>query len=332
MSDLLSSLYQAVDGAPAVLILPHNDPDPDAIASGVALHYLLTDLWGIESKMAYRGIIGRAENRALERFLEKPLAVLQDDWLSLPTVLVDTQPGAGNNPVDVADNVLAIIDHHPLLPESSRARFADVRPELGATATMMTQYLQATGEDIPAPLATALFYGIRTDTLCLARGAGTEDVAAILFLQPLLDEMALLRIDRAQVSTDYFRAFHRALEATTLHQDVLVANIGPMLYPDWAAEMADWFLRLESVQWVICMGTYRDTLHLAIRTRHIGGGAGKLARDIIGRRGVAGGHGMAAGGQVALNGMPADQLVVTLRERALRRLNVPDGTEAIALL
>jgi nanoRNase/pAp phosphatase (c-di-AMP/oligoRNAs hydrolase) len=207
-----------------------------------------------------------------------------------------------------------------------------VRPELGATATMMTQYLQAAGEDFPAPLATALFYGIKTDTLCLARGAGGEDVAAILFLQPLLDETALLRIDRAQVSPDYFRAFHRALEATTLHQDVLVANIGPMLYPDWAAEMADWFLRLESVQWVICMGTYHDTLYLAIRTRHIRGGAGRLARDIIGRRGVAGGHGMAAGGQVTLNGTPADHLVQTLRERALRRLNVPDGVTAIALL
>jgi nanoRNase/pAp phosphatase (c-di-AMP/oligoRNAs hydrolase) len=282
--------------------------------------------------MAYRGIIGRAENRALERFLEQPLAVLEEEWLALPTILVDTQPGAGNNPVDTAERVVAVIDHHPLLPETGRVRHADVRPDLGATATLMTQYLQAGGVTIPPALATALFYGIKTDTLCLARGAGPEEVAAILFLQPLLDEVALLRIDRAQVSPDYFRAFHRALEATTLHHDVLVANIGPMLYPDWAAEMADWFLRLESVQWVICMGTYRDTLHLAVRTRHIRGGAGKLARDIIGRRGVAGGHGMAAGGQVTLNGQSVEQLARTLRDRALRRLNVPEETPALALL
>lgn len=332
MSDPLQALRQALGDVPSVLILPHNDPDPDAIASSIAAHMLISEHWGIDSQMAYRGLIGRAENRALERFLERPLAELQDEWLSLPIVLIDTQPGAGNNPISTAGNLLAVIDHHPFLDETTRVPFADVRPDIGATATIMTEYLQAAGVEIPPSLATALFYGIKTDTLCLARGASSEDVSAILYLQPRMDEVALLQIDRAQVSPDYFRAFHRALESTLIYGELLVADIGPMLYPDWAAEMADWFMRLESIQWVICLGTYRDTLHLAVRTRHVTGGAGKLAQAIIGRGGLAGGHGMAAGGHIALNGQPPEQLIRLIRDRALRRLNVPPDYPPTSLL
>jgi hypothetical protein len=78
-----------------------------------------------------------------------------------------------------------------------------------------------------------------------------------------------------------------------------------MLYPDWAAEMADWLLRLETVQWVVCTGTFRNALYLAIRTRSLEGGAGKLAQAIVGRRGV---------------------VVERVRQRALQRLNVPEET------
>lgn len=334
MLERLQALAQVLKGVQEVVIFPHNDPDPDAMASAVGIRYLLAEQFSIQSHIVYQGIIGRAENRALERYLEHPMEPLAEDWRArgLPIVMVDTQPGAGNNPVEDGKQVIAVFDHHPLLPETAAARYSDVRAGIGATGTMVMQYLQAAGVPIPAQIATALMYAIKTDTLCLTRGVTAEDTAAFLELQPFVDQVALLRIERAQVSIDYFRAFDQALGAAVLYRDVLFANIGQMLYPDWAAEMADWLLRLETVRWVLCTGVFGDALYLAIRTRSLEGGAGKLAQYIVGRRGVAGGHGTMAGGQMWLRGDAAEVLVERVRQRSLQRLNVPQDVEGQKLV
>ncbi len=174
MERQLTRLLQSVEGTSKILILPHNDPDPDAIASAVALRHLLAEQAGVDSRIAYKGIIGRAENRALVRYLDYPLqrltgADLRQAW---PIALVDTQPGAGNNalPAHVAPAI--VFDHHPYREATAGAAFADVRPGLGSTSTLLVEYLQAAGIEPSPPLATALFYGIKTDTLGLGRGAG----------------------------------------------------------------------------------------------------------------------------------------------------------------
>lgn len=316
----LDRLGGLVAGQSELQIAPHNDPDPDAIASAMGMQYLLREAWGVDAPVVYAGIIGRAENRALVRYLNAPLTLLSDEHLVRPTILVDTQPGAGNNPFPDASHVVAVVDHHPFLAESANVPYVDVRPELGATASILVEYFFALGIPIPTKLATCLFYGVKSDTLCLARGASDSDLQALLGLQALVDETALIDIERAQVSPEYFRAFHQALEATRIYGNVLFADIGEMTYPDWAAEMADWFLRLDAIQWVVSVGTYNGRLYLSIRTRDLKGGAGRLAREIIGREGFAGGHGMAAGGQVPLNGRDPSEVVDKLRQRALRRL------------
>lgn len=334
MLERLQALAIALEGVQEAIIFPHNDPDPDAMASAMGIRYLLAERFSIQSQIVYQGIIGRAENRALERYLEYPLTPLEENWQQrgLPLIMVDTQPGAGNNPIEEGKQVTAVFDHHPLLPETAAAKFSDVRAGLGATGTIVMQYLQAANLPIPAQVATALMYAIKTDTLCLTRGVTAEDTTAFLELQPFVDQVALLRVERAQVSIDYFRAFDQALGAAILYQDVLFANIGQMLYPDWAAEMADWLLRLETVRWVICTGVFGNALYLAIRTRSLEGGAGKLAQYIVGRRGVAGGHGTMAGGQMWLRDDAAELLVERVRQRALQRLNVSKDVQGLRLV
>lgn len=328
----LAKLESSVAGLSGLQIVPHNDPDPDAISSALGIQYLLREAWGVEAPIVYGGIIGRAENRALVRYLDNPLILLTEDRRNRPAILMDTQPGAGNNPYPDASQVVAVIDHHPRLPETDFVPFADVRPELGSTASIIAEYLQLMQIPISKQLATALFYGIKSDTLCLARGAAEEDLAALLYVQTFIDKAALLQIERAQVSLEYFRAFHAALESSTVYGPVLFAYIGEMSYPDWAAEMADWFLRLDSIQWVVCMGTYDGTLYLSIRTRDMRGGAGRVARHVIGREGFAGGHGLAAGGQLPLRGQEPAGVAMRLRDRALRRLKVDEDTHARKLL
>jgi nanoRNase/pAp phosphatase (c-di-AMP/oligoRNAs hydrolase) len=320
----LDSLFDAVRDARSVLILPHNDPDPDAIASAVALRYLLAQGLGAEAWIAYKGIIGRAENKALVQYLGNPLRRLSRSDLqqSVPIALVDTQAGAGNNALP-AETIAAIaIDHHPLREMTALAKFADVRPELGATSTILTGYLQA-AEFEPSPqLATALFYGIATDTMGLARGASPADVAAYFYLQTRIDVDALVEIEQAQVPPDYFQRLHEALNGARIYDGVVISYVGLMSRPDLAGEMADLLLRLQGARWVICTGVYKDALVLAIRNRSRRGGAGQLAQDIVGGRGTAGGHGTMAGGLIPLQSEPAEQVVQQLERRALDYLKL----------
>jgi nanoRNase/pAp phosphatase (c-di-AMP/oligoRNAs hydrolase) len=328
LPERLDSLFKALAGANSVLILPHNDPDPDAIASAVALRHLLADRLSVSGQIAYEGIIGRAENKALVRYLGRPLQRLRGSDLrqSLPIALVDTQPGAGNNALPSVSTAAIVVDHHPLREETSGAQFIDVRPGLGATSTIMTEYLQAAGIEPPPTLATALFYGIKTDTLGLGRGAGPADVTAYFYLQLRIDVDALAEIERAQLSAEYFKRLDAALQAAQVYDDVVVSNMGPISRPDMAAEMADLLLRLEGTRWVVCMGVYQDELILAVRSRNRRGGAGQLARDIAGGQGTAGGHGTMAGAQIPLRGKQAEQMARQLVQRALEVLKVAPET------
>jgi nanoRNase/pAp phosphatase (c-di-AMP/oligoRNAs hydrolase) len=335
MKERLALLLEAVGDASSVLILPHNDPDPDAIASAVALRYLLEQKLGVEGRIAYKGIIGRAENKALVHFLGRPMRRLRalDLHQAATVALVDTQPSAGNNPLPLHSAAPAIVlDHHPWREATATARFADVRVELGATSTILTEYLQAADIEPTTQLATALFYGVKTDTMGLVRGATPADVAAYFYLQSHIDVEALVEIERAQVPAEYFQRLNAVLQSARVYDEVVISYVGAMSRPDMAAEMADLLLRLRGTQWVVCTGAYQDDLILAVRSRDRRGGAGQLAQSIVGEQGSAGGHGTMAGGQIPLRGAVPEQLAQQLGQRALAYLKVAPGIVGKALI
>src|SRR5687768_16546215 len=189
MEAQLDGLQAALEGARRILILPHINPDPDSIASAVALRDLLDRHFGLAAQVGYRGVVGRAENRALLRYLGRPLRRLRIAEIRKAdaVVVVDTQPVAGNSAAPRDEAVRAVIDHHPAHEAHPAPAFVDNRPTFGATATILTEYFQTAGLELTQPLATALFYGIKSDTLGLIRGASPADVAAYLQLQPQID-------------------------------------------------------------------------------------------------------------------------------------------------
>ncbi len=179
----------------------------------MSLRYLVAEIFGVEAQIMYHGIIGRAENKAMVRYLKHPLKRLhqKDIDQEIPIALIDTQPDAGNHPLVKNIQARIVIDHHAWRETSSLAHFVDVRPEIGATAIILTEYTQAANLDIPLFLATALFYGIKTDTKGLARGASPNDTAAYFYLQPKMDVEALAQIERAQVLQDLFQKPERGI-------------------------------------------------------------------------------------------------------------------------
>jgi nanoRNase/pAp phosphatase (c-di-AMP/oligoRNAs hydrolase) len=318
-------LLQALARTRQLLILTHNDPDPDAIGSAVALQWLLSAKAGIQCRIAYKGIIGRAENKALVRYLGDPVHRLTDDDLRTPVdiALIDTQPCAGNNPLPAELTAAVVIDHHPRQRETARVLFADVRSRIGATSTILTEYIEAANLQPDPKIATALFYGIKTDTQGLIRGASAADIAAYSYVQPFIDVDALMEIEGAQVPTEYFRRLDATLHAARVYDGVVLSYIGPMSYPDLAAAMADLLLRLQGMRWAITMGTYGGDLIVAARSRSRRGRAGELARMMVGDQGTAGGHGMMASGHIPLQGRDPEQLAQQLGEIARRHLGVP---------
>lgn len=327
---MLARLRELVPRGSRLLILTHDNPDPDSLASGAALRFLLAEIAATEAVLAIGGIVGRAENRALLRYLAvktQPAEALSFDEFDL-IALVDTQPHTGNNSLPPDRLPAIVIDHHPLRRQTREVPFRDVRRGYGATSTILTEYLQAAGISPEARLATALFYAIRSETQDLGREASRADVEAALYLFPFTNRRLLSRIEYSRVPLEYFRALGRVLKSATIHDGVVISRLGELEYPDMVAEMADLLLRLEDARWAICFGTYGDDLFLSLRTSEADANAGALIRRTVGRIGAAGGHGMMAGGRIPLKDRGA-KVVARLQERLIRRflrtLKVPPG-------
>jgi nanoRNase/pAp phosphatase (c-di-AMP/oligoRNAs hydrolase) len=311
------------------LILTHDNPDPDCIASAMALAQILSERCGLESRIAYGGIVGRAENRAMIKVLKVPLSpiarVVFDEHDLI--CLVDTQPSMGNHSVPARHFPDVVIDHHPPRNESWSATFAEVGGEYGATSTILVQYLRAAGL-VPTPeVATALFYGIKADTRDLGRMTETVDIDAYLYLFPLVDKAALALIEYPALPADYFRLYHHALERARVYGDAVAVDLGDIYTPDMVAEIADHLMSLEGIKWSLAYASYEGQLFFSLRVRDRRMNAGRLIREITeAKGGSAGGHGAMAGARLPLpNGKAARTRMKNEILRAfLREFGVPD--------
>ena len=144
--------------------------------------------------------------------------------------------------------------------------YPDIQPEIGATVTLLDQYLEAAGIVPDSDLATAMFYALKTDTRGLSRGASSTDKVIYLKLLAQIDHSKLIQIEQAGLPQTYFRAFSHGLHAARVYTQSVVADLGTMHRPDLAAEMADILIRLDGARAVLCLGVHEQTLHLSIRT------------------------------------------------------------------
>jgi len=286
------------------LVLTHDNPDPDSLASAFALAHILERLAGVDSVVAFGGIVGRAENRALVRVLKLPVVpIAKVDFDEFDLIcMVDTQPEQGNHSLPARHFPDVVIDHHPERPETKLAPIADVGGTRGATSTLLAEYFRASGLEMTSQLATALYYGIKADTRNLARQTTPEDVDAYLWLFPMVDKEALVEIEHPRLPIDYFRLYHRATERAQVWDQAVLCDLGEIYAPDMVAEVAERFGFLEDVRWSLAWGEYDDQLFYSIRTSDRRMNAGKLVREIIETRGgSAGGHGSMAGARLDLS-------------------------------
>ncbi|MBN2179499.1 MAG: DHH family phosphoesterase [Deltaproteobacteria bacterium] len=311
----------------SILVMCHNNPDPDTIASAAALKSIFAQTLHRKAVIGYDGIVGRAENRELVRRLKIDMVHVNNldfnDFLVL--ALVDSQPRTGNNAIPRRISPCIVIDHHPLRKETARCQFFDVRPHYGSSSTILTEYLRELEIEIDSKLATALFYGLKTDTNGLSRSLMKADLDAFNFLFPKIAPRTFAAIENPSVPKSYYLKFADAIDHSVQYGDVIISYMGSLTNPDIAPEMADFLLRMENIRWTLCLGEFKDELILSVRTSRRGWIAGKVALRILKGIGTGGGHEKAAGGKVVLTGMtPAERTrtVKKITERFLKIVGV----------
>jgi len=289
-----------VRGKGNVLIVAHDNPDPDSLAAAMALKHLLLKSTGQDATITYGGMIGRGENRAMAELLEIDTVHFDqvDPDAYQVVCMVDTQPGTGNNSFPEDRSVHLVIDHHPARTICSTCRWVDIRENFGASATILLEYLLANDISFGTKLATILFYAIKSETQDLGRDWIRADREAYLYLLPLANNRILYQITHPKVPRQYYFSYNRAIEHSRLYGDVLVFNLFVIDNPDIVAEMADFLLRMDGVEVVLGMGQYRNEEVVSLRTSQQGINAGETIRAVLNGLGTAGGHHTTAGGQI----------------------------------
>jgi nanoRNase/pAp phosphatase (c-di-AMP/oligoRNAs hydrolase) len=321
-----------------VLILCHDYPDPDALASACALRTLLSEGYGLECAITYGGIIGRAENKTMERVLginAHPIEVVDPSQYPL-VALVDTQPATGNNSLPDSRLPDMVFDHHPPVPRTAQVPYADVRDNYGTTCTLIHEYLVQAGVPVGRDLATAITYAIRAETQDLGREFEQADKDAYYSLIARADNLKLHEIVNARVPPAYFHGLIYAIENATLYKGgYLFSDVGRMEFPELAAEMADIFMRLQSSEWVLCMGSFKNAVYLSMRTRSSYVKAGDVMKELVRDLGSGGGHAAIAGGRIPLKAPseydPIRRTVVS-RLQDVFGLSAPQGTDLLSVV
>jgi nanoRNase/pAp phosphatase (c-di-AMP/oligoRNAs hydrolase) len=324
-------LLERVRGRGKILIIVHDNPDPDCLASAMALRHLFIMKLNSDATIAFSGMIGRSENLAMAKELEIPLTPFPlIDLADYPVIcMLDTQPETGNNSLPEGARVDVVIDHHPLREATTACRFVDVRDDYGVTATIIYEYLRAQDVTISTKMATALFYAIKSETQDLGREADRPDREAYHQLFPLVNKTLLNAITHPRVPREYFQVLYRTLRNARVHGPLMVAPLGGIDFPEIVAEMADLLLRLDGVELVMTMGFYNDELILSLRSNRVGVNAGELIRRLVDGQGKAGGHGMMAGGKitgVSRDALLGRQMVLALTDRLIALLALPPHT------
>jgi len=297
----LEELRCVLDKAPRVWILTHDGPDPDTIAGALALHEVLTRRFDMESGILYGGIIGRADNQAMVDLLDIPLSNIKNVAVGARDhfVCIDTQPSFSNNSLPKGAILAGMIDHHPLATEDG-APFADVRQGYGAVSTILAEYAFAARIEVTQQLATAVAYGIISETEDLGRECSSADLNVYMEMLPRVDHILLGRIRHPRLDRSFFRTLAAAMQNARVFKDVVVCHLGVVNTRDEVAQVADVLSALDGSRWVMCTGREKDGLTLSLRTSDPSASADRVLAQVLGEGGRSGGHGMTAGGQILL--------------------------------
>jgi nanoRNase/pAp phosphatase (c-di-AMP/oligoRNAs hydrolase) len=279
-----------------IFIQMHNSPDPDAISSAFALQYLLRHE-GIDAVICYRGEIEKYSTSRMVQMLGIRLtniSDIQDMREEDPIILVDSQKG-NSNITDFIGNEVASIDHHPVFHEVQYL-FEDIRPKVGACASIIAEYFNDNGVDIPQTIATALLYGIKTDTLDLSRSVSELDLDMFYKLYKIADIELLNRIQLNQLQFCELTAYSNAINNIKLYDNVGFAYLGADCPDSLLGTVSDFIMSLKEVEFSVVYSRRKEGIRFSVRNEMPEYDAGRIIMKALNGLGNGGGHKAMAGG------------------------------------
>ncbi len=291
----LAKLLELVHPDDSLLFMMYGSPDPDAIASAMALKEILHREKGL-SRHAFASTepFRRQQNREFAyamRLIIRPMSQVDVSGFRL-IALIDAQPSFFSEQYkSIRPDI--VFDHHPRVGDW-QAQFVDIRPQYGALSTIMTEYLHAACMRIPRNLHTALLYGIKTDTDNFDRDTITEDIRAYTYHSRHANMRLIRRVELNQTPASYLKYFEHAYRHMKYFRGRRVAFLGHVESPDVCVQVADFYLRLIGTYYVIIAGIVQNKLVIIFRGDGYRQDCGAVAQNACGMIGKGGGHRSAA--------------------------------------
>ncbi|MFC1867263.1 bifunctional oligoribonuclease/PAP phosphatase NrnA [Thermodesulfobacteriota bacterium] len=297
LNDKVKKLQEVVSPEDSLAVLIN--ADPDSIASAMALKRFF---WRkVKKTSIYRiNVINRADNLAMIKLLKmehKHVRAIDGSKVSKWAIL-DSQPHHNEQLSKYRFDI--IIDHHPVDP-GSEAQFVDIQEDYGATSSMLTEYLRTAGIKPSPRLATALFYGIKTDTDNFVRDSTPHDINAFRYLYQFVNINIIKKIESSEMTKKTLNSFRTAMDNLTFIKDMAFIHMGKVDNTDVLVVMADFFLKMAEAKWSFVSGVCGQKLIIIIRNARFRLDAGKMAQRLFGPYGSAGGHQSAARAEIQLD-------------------------------
>ena len=312
-----------------VSLVTHVNPDPDSLGSMMGLAHLIEAKLGIPTRLTRDGLISRAENRAMVELLDIELEPIEGiTWeAGEAVVMVDSQPNTGRHHLGDDVPLVAVIDHHDTPGNLEEIEFVDVRRSLGATCSLVSSYLREQEVEPTSRLATALLYGIETELCGYPREASPLDDKALIHLYPLANKDLLARIRNARLPQTYFNGLLQGLQNSFIYDRLIISWVDDLPQPEMAAEVVDFLIRFEEVDWALCAGVHKNNLILSLRAAVADAEAGDLLSKVVGKLGWGGGHDRRAGGLIPLASVSEnaiENIQSELRKRLLKVMHIEE--------
>ena len=306
-----------------VFIQTHNFPDPDAISTAFGLQRLLS-YRNIDATICYKGKIDRYNTNKLIELLDIRLMNLSDieDGITEKdeVILVDAQKG-NSNIIDMPGTEIICIDHHPA-SDKVQYSFADIRPEYGACATIMAEYFMENDIPMDTRTATALSYGIRSDTDRLSRGTCKSDLEMLYRMYDRSDQSMIHMLENRELYFEDLMAYSKAIENIRVVDNVSFASAGENCPEALIASISDFMLELVEVEFSVVYAVQKNGIKLSVRSECGGYDAGKIIAKALEGIGNGGGHAAMAGGFIPMEGREESvgQIILLVQKRVLSEI------------
>jgi nanoRNase/pAp phosphatase (c-di-AMP/oligoRNAs hydrolase) len=307
-----------VRNAELPLILMYADPDPDAIGAALGLAAIMKAA-GASPIIRYTGEVQRYQNKLMLQYIKEPIDRLREHEMAGADVVavVDCQPGFWRKDPPHAH---IVIDHHPRLDETS-APYLDLRDDYGSTATILIEYLTEANIPIRRKLATALLYGLMTDTADLSRHTCSADIKAYDAVHAKADHYFLGRLAKAVIPANMLDQIAWGISHRLVYRDLMLIHFGEIDTPDLLVQVADTMLHTCGINWVVTAGKAGDRFVVVFRGDGHRQDVGSRAKSAFGKIGSAGGHRTMGRAEIVLNGEHVDVTVDLLVDNLFKRMS-----------